>query len=344
MPHRRIAADYFDGHSARAQPVHMWVEAGMLQLAGHNLIRQVPLDQVRWSEASRQGTRRADLPEAGCVQAHDAGAWDDWMAAQGLQPTLVVRLQSRWHWTLLAALLLLAIGALSYWRGLPLASRWLAQLVPAEVSQQIGQTTLRALDEGPLRPSKLSAAEQADWAKQLQTALSRLPPSHEAPTPPITLHFRHSRIGPNALALPDGSVIVTDELVALLHDRPDVLIGVVGHEWGHVQRRHGLRALIQASLLGVAAGALVGDFSTVLAGVPTLLGQMSYSRDFEREADESAVAVLRANGLSPAVMAVLFARLPSAKKTDTGTLGIAFSSHPASKERVAFFEAAARQP
>jgi predicted Zn-dependent protease len=101
-------------------------------------------------------------------------------------------------------------------------------------------------------------------------------------------------------------VIVTDELVALLHDRPDVLIGVVGHEWGHVQRRHGLRALIQASLLGVAAGALVGDFSTVLAGVPTLLGQMSYSRDFEREADREGLALLRRARIDPHGMVDFF--------------------------------------
>lgn len=355
MPGKRIHVAYFDGRSARAQPMQMWVEDGMLQLAGRLLIRQVPLDQVRWSEASRQGVRRADLPDGGSVQGEDPTAWDAWCTAQGLRPSLVVRLQGSWHWAWFAVLALLALGALSYWRGLPLAARWLVHLVPPGMTQQIGQTTLQALDQGPLKPSKLPLAEQQAWATRLQAALSHVPSPTGEPVRPVRVTFRHSRLGPNALALPDGVMVVTDELVELLRDRPDVLIGVAGHEWGHVQRQHGLRALIQASLLSVAVGAMVGDFSTILAGVPTLLGQLSYSRDFEREADEAAVEVLRANQLSPAVMTVLFDRLPGGKDSPQGRdakgvrpppslLGIAFSSHPASKERVAFFLAAARHP
>ncbi|OYU72188.1 MAG: hypothetical protein CFE45_40815, partial [Burkholderiales bacterium PBB5] len=45
----------------------------------------------------------------------------------------------------------------------------------------------------------------------------------------------------NALALPGGTLIVTDAMVRLLADRPDVLVGVFGHELGHLQHRHGMR-------------------------------------------------------------------------------------------------------
>jgi len=83
----------------------------------------------------------------------------------------------------------------------------------------------------------------------------------------------------------------------------------------------------------------------------------AYSRDFEREADLDAVALLRANGLSPALMAELFERLErqrqamkaakpaSGAEADDGfggdLLGIAFASHPADAERVQAFRDAA---
>jgi Zn-dependent protease with chaperone function len=111
----------------------------------------------------------------------------------------------------------------------------------------------------------------------------------------------------------------------------------------------------------------VGDFSTVLAGVPVLLGQASYSRDAEREADQESVRILKAAGISPAVMVTLFERIAAKKNGDTkdtgkterpgpaaeagkpgdglpdeeSWLGIAFASHPADAERVRFFMDAA---
>jgi len=140
--------------------------------------------------------------------------------------------------------------------------------------------------------------------------------------------------------------------VALLGDRPDVLLGVLGHEMGHVTLRHGMRALIQTGLLGAASSVLLGDFSTVLAGAPALLGHMAYSRDLEREADEASIAFMRANHIKPSVMATFFERLAQARQseasahqkaeagTDQDTIGIAFSSHPADAERIARFKAA----
>ena len=95
------------------------------------------------------------------------------------------------------------------------------------------------------------------------------------------------------------------------------------------------------------ASLMWGDFSSVLAAAPALLGQSAYSRDFEREADDDLIALLRANGISPAVMAVLFERLAEhrqAQREATGfDLGIALASQPADEQRIQRFrEAAAR--
>lgn len=352
-PTPKLSVDYFDGITARAYKVSMWIDNGMLQMCGPGLIRQVPLTKVQWSERTRHGARSAHFQDGGSVTAHDSTDWDKWLLAQGLNEPLVVRAQQSWRWTMLATVVLLCVTVLGYWWGLPLAARALTPLVPESVDQQIGTATLHAMDEQWLHASKLDGARQAFWQARFSEALrqgrqSRRTSAPALNVPRVQLHFRQARIGPNAFALPDGSIIVTDELVDLLQDREDVMLGVLGHELGHVSLRHGVRTLVQTGLLSAASGVAFGDFSSVLAGAPALMGHLAYSRDLEREADEAAISFMRANGIRPSVMAVFFQRMQAHQHrkqdehgdSDGGSLGIALSSHPADAERVARFKAA----
>jgi len=116
----------------------------------------------------------------------------------------------------------------------------------------------------------------------------------------IRVQFRGGGdIGANAFALPDGTVVFTDEIVHLAHN-DDELLAVFAHEIGHVKYRHGLRATIQGSVLSFAVGMLVGDVSAaadMLAALPLLLTTSSYSRDFEREADANSLVFLDAHNI-----------------------------------------------
>jgi len=112
-------------------------------------------------------------------------------------------------------------------------------------------------------------------------------------------------------------------------------MGVLGHELGHLRHRHAMRGLVHASLLSLAAGVFIGDYSSLLAGAPVLFAQMGYSRDLEREADTEALAMLKAAGLSPQGMISFFERL--GKEGKGNKLPIAFSSHPPDAERIRFF-------
>jgi Zn-dependent protease with chaperone function len=316
----RLSVDYFDGHTARAHRVSMWLEGDMLQLQGPSVIRQVPLPKVQWPERTRHGHRLAHFSDGGSVQAVDTAAWDAWSRLHKLGEPLVVRAQQSWRWTALATLVLLMVAVMGYWWGLPLAARAITPLIPTSIDKQIGQAALQAMDRDWLRPSKVPAAEQARWRSRFEEAALRLQgawPQGQAAAP-LRLYFRQARIGPNAFALPDGSIVVTDELLALLQDRQDVVLGVLGHEMGHVTRRHGMRTLIQTGLLGAASSVVLGDFSSVLAGAPALLGHLAYSRDFEREADESAIDFLRANDIRPSVMVTLFKRLVTHQQKSHG--------------------------
>jgi predicted Zn-dependent protease len=137
---------------------------------------------------------------------------------------------------------------------------------------------------------------------------------------------------------------MTDELVQLVNGDAQVITAVLAHELGHVQQRHGLRMLVQVTVLGTLASAVLGDFSTLLASVPVLMGHASYSRDAEREADAAAVQLLKRAGISPLVMVTLFDKLNEKRGDKEGSwLGIAFASHPADAERIQFFKNAAAQ-
>lgn len=339
MAHPSLQADYFDGRSARAQPVTLWLDQGQLWLRSASGLQHYPLQTVVWPERSRHGQRQAQLPDGGVLSCADAAAWDDWAhaatAGRGLGEGLALRWIRSWRRVVLALALLMGSGAAAWIWGVPLAGDALARWVPPELDRQIGERGLAQLDEVLLQPSRLSAAEQTRWRERFAQLLAQGQPARTE----YRLQFRQG--GPlvraNALALPGGSMVLTDELVALLADQPDALLGVLAHELGHLEQRHGMRSLARAMAGSALAAALMGDFSGLVAGAPALLMQQHYARRFEREADQSARERLRAAGRSPAVMVTLFQRLARQGDDEPGVLQLAFSSHPAPAERIRFF-------
>lgn len=345
-----LAATYFDGVSARARPVMLRIDGTHLRINGVDTDRAVPLSEVQWPERTRHGLRLAHLRGGGSLQCADAQAWDAWRASHGQRDTLVVRMQQSWPWVAgsLATLVLLVL-ALQQW-GLPVLSRAVVAATPASIDTALGEATLQAIDAQLMQPSQLPAGEQARLRAAFARAVAALP-ARQVPT--WQLVFRKSRIGPNAFALPGGTMVMTDELVQLVDADEQVITAVLAHELGHVQQRHGLRMLVQVAVLGAVSGAVLGDFSSMLASVPVFLGQAGYSREAEREADAAAVQVLRAAALSPRLMVTLFDKLAAARhkkeqepapaKAQDHWLGIAFASHPPDAARVQFFQAAANQ-
>ena len=146
-------------------------------------------------------------------------------------------------------------------------------------------------------------------------------------------------LGANALALPNGTIIVTDQLVGLAENDEEIL-GVLAHELGHLKHRHSLRMLIQGSVVGFVLAWYIGDVSTVAAGLPTLLLQARYSRDHEREADRYAATVLKANAISPQRLADMLGRLEAshtecAAENEPSDNALDYmASHPATRERI----------
>jgi len=104
----------------------------------------------------------------------------------------------------------------------------------------------------------------------------------------------------NAFAAPPGcSVYVTRGLLSILNTESE-LAGVLGHEVGHVARKHFVRQRNQQVLAGLAA-VLVGAVAKSeeigqLASKAAELGTLSYSRSQEYEADAFAAQNLPVAG------------------------------------------------
>ncbi|KNZ34440.1 MAG: hypothetical protein AD742_02035 [Methylibium sp. NZG] len=353
-----LTAEYFDGRSARARVVTLSLVGGVLAIRGDGISLSFVARDVEWPERMRHGPRIARLPDGGSLQCRDVQAWDAWALSSGRGESWVVRAQQSWRWALASVLgLSVLLGAMYVW-GVPWLARVAVAATPLSVDEAIGESALQSLDQQWLQPSKLPADQQQRLRAAFGRATAALPPGS---VPTHRVEFRSGPLGPNAFALPGGTMVMTDALVELVQGDEAVLVGVLGHELGHVQQRHGLRLLFQAGAIAAVASVVLGDFSTLLAGAPVLLGQASYSRDAEREADAHAVTVLKAAGLSPAVMVTFFEKVAAHgrserqggaadSKTDRdhegparSGLGIAIASHPADEERIRFFrEAAAR--
>ncbi len=250
---------------------------------------------------------------------------------------------------IMAALLLLAALALGTLRwGLPWMAEQVARQLPADTLQQLGdQAEAQVVDL--TADSQLSPARQAHIRALYARAL--------APAQDSRLLFRHGQsIGANALALPNGRIILTDELVALART-DDQLLGVLAHERGHVQHRHSLQQAISGAALSVLVLWITGDSSSLLAVLPAALVSSSYSRDMERDADAYALQQLHQQGRNVLALAEMLEALEAAEQARAdGTAGSGgvlrrtgariaglLQSHPVTTERIAAIQAYARQ-
>jgi len=160
------------------------------------------------------------------------------------------------------------------------------------------------------------------------------------------LEFRDSAfIGPNAFALPGGTIVITDAMIKTAQS-PEEVLAVLAHEIGHVESRHALRHVLQSSAVGVVAASVTSDaasLSVAVAGLPVLLAQTKYSRDFEAEADEYGFQLLKQHQLSPDAFASLMERLTQ-KQESTERAYAFLSTHPVTAERIKRAREAAGQP
>jgi predicted Zn-dependent protease len=214
---------------------------------------------------------------------------------------------------------------------IPAAAKQIAFNLPPSTERLIGQHALETLDHSVLEPSRLSLERQSQLRELFSSMLLTLDGAGT-----YQIAFRSSKqLGANALALPSGTIVITDGLVNLAANDHEIK-AVLAHEIGHLQERHGLRQLLQSSATALLAIGLVGDVSTgssFLAALPTLLLQSKYSKEFEKQADAFAFAYLKRAGIPAEALLSLLQRIER-QSDKAGTLPDYLSSHPGIQERV----------
>ncbi|MEM6406948.1 MAG: M48 family metallopeptidase [Pseudomonadota bacterium] len=238
------------------------------------------------------------------------------------------------HPRLLGVVVALVFSCFLLWRyGLDLLVGAAIALTPPIVIEQIDRGSLQTVDfTMGAEETQLSAEEQARIQGIFTDLLAELPDGvREAHN--FNLNFRDmERIGPNAFALPGGSVLMTDQFVDMFPG-DHVIAGVLGHEIGHVVEQHGLQQTYRALGIYVLVGFLAGDTGPLLDEIlleGNLLLSLRFSREHEREADEFGVQLANAAGYDPAGLLGFFERLSGMGAEPAEWL----STHPNSAERV----------
>ena len=152
----------------------------------------------------------------------------------------------------------------------------------------------------------------------------------------------------NAFALPGGFIYVTRGIMAHLTSEAQ-LMGVVGHEIGHVTARHSAAQMSKAQLatvgLGVgmiAAPDLAEQFGGLAQGAVGLLF-LRFGRDAERQADDLGLRYLERMGYEPSEISRVFQVLQRVgEQGASDRLPSWLSTHPDPEERVR--RASARLP
>ena len=304
-----IIGRYFFPGAARFVSARAIAEGDSLRIEDENgaVLAHVALTYVEISPRLGNLLRRFTLVDEGCFETEDNDAADRLL--KGRQKGLSVhRLERSWCWAGIAVALAGAALYLFVFYGIPGVALWLARETPPSVAATVSSQALQALDSAFFKPSQLPAADR----EKAEALFARVAGKAQRSAGDYRLLLRSApALGPNALALPDGTIVMTDQLWPFVK-ADDEIEGVFAHEIAHVDRAHSLQALYQAALIPAAIAVVTGDISQIsqmAAVLPGVLIQTAYARGLEQQADDDAAVTVRRLGGNPAHMADLLERL-----------------------------------
>ncbi len=306
--------------------------AGEQRFAAH-------IHELRISEALGNIPRSVEFANGWSFTADNQAALNEWLKKHRTEGW-ISRLESNRKAIVLAVLVTLIFG---YWMlndGIPAISHSIAKALPESVGRYVGEKTLALLDDG----AYFSESEVAeDRRVKLKALMSEIAMEHAGSgNPEPNLIFRQWQGQPNAFALADGTIILTDSMVGLAEDDSE-LESVLRHEMGHLYYHDVMTQLVQASIMSILVAYLVGDIAGVgdlLASTAALGISMGYSRQAEIRADEFAAKGMHRRHGTIEGMLRIYERF-SAIQPDVASW---LSSHPDTRHRVEHIKALHGQP
>ena len=144
----------------------------------------------------------------------------------------------------------------------------------------------------------------------------------------------------NAFAVPGGFIYVNRGLIERAQNLSQ-LAGVLGHEIGHVIKRHSIKQMQQqqGAQVGVTLGCVllnVCGSSAAQAGI-NIAGSAifsKFSRDDEAEADEVGITNVVRAGISPKGIPEMFQILIDERQRNPSGVDLWFATHPTEESRI----------
>ncbi|NMM44136.1 M48 family metallopeptidase [Rhodospirillaceae bacterium KN72] len=330
-PKKEIAGRLFDSGSSRFQPgtIRCLGDRVLAFDADGNQTVSAPLGSVQIDPPVRGMPWRVRFPNGQAFESNGPTGFDMLFGREagrvkrfhGLTPM-------RWTALILASLALPFV----LWFGYPIAADNVARAVPVSLDRSIGQSTFRELDGAVFDKSELPSARKAKM-RAIFTEILRA--SDLAPGRARLVFRKSDYFGANAFALPDGTVVMLDDLVALA-ESDDEIAGVLAHEVAHIRERHSMRQVVRAAGISVLALLILGDgssFAEEIAAMGAGIVQFSYNREFETEADLASAQIMRKLGRDPNAMIALLRRVYKDCGESCEETSI-LSTHPGLRDRL----------
>ena len=227
--------------------------------------------------------------------------------------------------------LFLVFLVLFFWKGLPLIADSIAIRVPQSWEDDLGDAfSKQVLLETPVDTAKTRIL-RSFYGRLMAPESSELSEENR----PIEL-FVIKKDAFNAFAIPGRKIFIYDGALSRMNAYPQ-LVALIGHEAGHVEGRHSVRTMFRSMSTYAVFSFFFGDL-TGLAGVladnANNLRDLSYSRDFEREADKAAHDFLCRNQISQKGITGLMEIMNKDSKSSGAEVPEFLSSHPLTEERL----------
>lgn len=142
----------------------------------------------------------------------------------------------------------------------------------------------------------------------------------------------------NAFATPGGNVLITKGLYRKLTNEAE-LAGVLGHEIGHVVKKHQLKLLQKQQFLDVGAGLLGDKAGKNNDAIKKMIGNgaeicaRSLDKDAEFEADRIGMILGARAGYDPYGLPEVLQEIGHVSKNDS-KVALLFKTHPAPDDRL----------
>ncbi len=333
----KINGYYYDGQSSVQTAVTVtFYQSGKVLIEGESVKLDTTIEQLSIAPRLASTTRNIFLANGAKLETDDNDALDrvSRFFDKNVFHALLHKLEKNWHYPLIALMLTIVFiwGSIEY--AVPLAAKWAVKGIPENVEKNLGKQLLSTLDKSLFSPTTIDKDKQLHLQNRFKVMLTTVNNAY-----PYRIMLRSSKqMGANALALPGGIIIITDDLIKLAENEQQI-IAVLAHEMGHIEYQHGLRSIFQDSLTALFMAGVLGDITSITSlsvALPTILIESRYSQEFELEADQYSKDLLQKQEIKLDQFIRILSLLEKSKGAESEFDYL--SSHPAMNKRLSILQ------